>query len=227
MGDGKNQLIGDRLLAQLSIDPGADGLGRGLGKGLLRHDTGAHGRKAVQALAEIPLLMAGLEIPGRHVVDNGIAEHIVKGLRLRDVFCIPSQDHRQLRLIIQAVHQVKVAGDGGAGAGAVGGPLGKVDRLGLFPGEGRGVKPLGLRLVLLIVHPQADHILPGMGNGGEHLDLRQGKLARALARLLQHPRPVVRPVCQQVVHGLIGQRRQPARAVLQTDQRAVLPGNGV
>ncbi len=44
------------------------------------------GVKPSQALAEIPLLMAGLEIPGRHVVDNGIAEHIVKGLCLRDVF---------------------------------------------------------------------------------------------------------------------------------------------
>ena len=47
MGDGKDEFVGHGVLPQLAVDPGADGLGRGLGKFIAGHEAGAHGGEAV------------------------------------------------------------------------------------------------------------------------------------------------------------------------------------
>ena len=203
MGGGKDQLVGHGVLPQLPVDPGADGLGRGLGKFVAGHEAGAHGGEAVQALAEVPLLVAGLQVPGGDVVDDGVAKDIVIGIFFPDVLRVPAQDDGQLRLIVQAIHEVKMPRDGVAGAGAVGGPLGEVDGAPLFPGKGVGVELLGLGLVLLVVHAQADHVLPGGGDGGQDPDLGQGQGLPCLPG--QDRLPVGGVVGEQVVHGGVGQ----------------------
>ena len=66
-----------------------------------------------------------------------------------------------------------MAGDGLAGTGAAVGPLGEVDGP-VVPGEGVGVEALGLRLVLLVVHAEAEDVLPGHWDGGEDADGGEG-----------------------------------------------------
>lgn len=226
VGDGEEELVGDRVLPQLPVDVGADGQGRGLGELVSGHQAGAHGGEPVQPLAEVPLLVPRLEVPGGDVVDDGVPKDVVEGVGLRHVLGVPAQDHRQLGLIVQAVHQVEVAGDGRPRAGAGGGPLGEVDRLAL-PGEGGGVELLGLGLVGPVVHPQADHVLPGVGDGGQDGHVPQGKLPPPLGRPGQDLVPVVRGVHEQVVHGLVRQGGEPPRLGFQADQGPVLPGYGV
>ena len=85
-----------------------------------------------------------MQVPGGDVVDDGVAKNIVIGVFFPDVFRIFPQDDGQLRLIVQAIHEVKMPRDGVAGAGAVGGPFGEIDGAPLFPGKGVGVELLSL-----------------------------------------------------------------------------------
>ena len=56
-----------------------------------RDDAGADGGKAVEALAEIPLLVRGLDVPGRDIVQDGVAADVVSGLPCGNVLGIPAQ----------------------------------------------------------------------------------------------------------------------------------------
>ena len=75
--DGGNQQSGIGLLPQLAVDPAGDLQRRGIGDLVGGDQHGAHGREAVQTLAEIPLLMARLQVPGGYVVKDGVAEDVV------------------------------------------------------------------------------------------------------------------------------------------------------
>ena len=55
--------------------------------------------------------MTCLHISGTHIIDNGIAKHIVKCVFLLYILCLFADDNSQLRLIVQAVHQSRVRGN--------------------------------------------------------------------------------------------------------------------
>ena len=116
-----------------------------------------------------------------------------------------------------------MAGDGLPGPGAAVGPLGEVDGP-VVPGEGVGVEALGLRLVLLIVHAEAEDVLPGLGDGGENPDIRKRQMLPGIGA--QGGVPVGGIVRQKGVHALVGQDAQ--RAVLgPADQGPALVGYGI
>ena len=69
------------VLPLFAVDEAPDGeLGRISLELIRRDDAGADGGKAVEALAEIPLLVRGLDVPGRDIVQDGVAEDVVSGL---------------------------------------------------------------------------------------------------------------------------------------------------
>ena len=169
--DGGNQQSGIGLLPQLAVDPAGDLQRRGIGDLVGGDQYGAHGREAVQTLAEIPLLMAGLQVPGGYVVEDGVAEDAVCRI---DGFHVPggfAQHHRQLRLIVQPVRTARVTGDDAVGLPGLADPLGEVDRRCTALGEGIGAVPGGFLRVVPVVHAQADHILPGAGYGSQQLHI--------------------------------------------------------
>ena len=163
--------IGIGLLPQLAVDPAGDLQRRGIGDLVGGDQYGAHGREAVQTLAEIPLLMARLQVPGGYVVEDGVAEDAVCRI---DGFHVPggfAQHHRQLRLIVQPVRKARVTGDDAVGLPGLADPLGEVDRRCTVLGEGIGAVPGGFLRVVPVVHAQADHILPGAGDGSQQLHI--------------------------------------------------------
>ena len=85
VGDGENQLVCHRLLPQFPIHPGTKRQRRRLGKGVLGDDTRPHRGEPIQPLAKVPLLVPCLQVPGRHIVDDGVSKHIVKG----DILGVP------------------------------------------------------------------------------------------------------------------------------------------
>ena len=70
----------------LAVDGGGDVQRRGIGDLVGRDDAGAHGSEAVQALAEVPLFVAGLHVPGGDIVENGVAEDVVPGVGSPRIF---------------------------------------------------------------------------------------------------------------------------------------------
>ena len=169
-----NQQGGVGPLALPAVDRAGDVQGRGEGRFVRGEDAGPHRGEAVQALAEVPLLVPGLEIPGGDVVEDGIAEYAVPGL-LR--FYVPgrfSKDDRQLRLVVQPLHQALIPGDIPIRVPGPGDPLGEIDRRGLFLFKGLRVVLGGFLLMVPVVHPQADHVLPGPGDGGQEGYVLQG-----------------------------------------------------
>ena len=90
------------VLPLFAVDEAPDGeLGRISLELIRRDDAGADGGKAVEALAEIPLLVRGLDVPGRDIVQDGVAEDVVSGLPCGNVLGIPAQHDAQLALIVQ------------------------------------------------------------------------------------------------------------------------------
>ena len=170
-----NQQGGVGPLPLLPVDGAGDVQGRGEGDSLIGgEDAGPHGGEAVQALAEVPLLVPGLEIPGGHVVEDGVAENIVPRVLRFHVFGGPPNNDRQLGLIVQPLHQALIPGNDPVRVPGPADPLGEVDRHGLFLGEGVRVVPRRLLGVVPVVHPQADHVLSGPGDGGQQLHVLQG-----------------------------------------------------
>ena len=195
-------------MPHLAVDGGGDVQRRGEGDLVGGDDAGAHGGKAVQALAEVPLLVAGLQVPGGDVVDDGVAEDVLGGLFRRHVPGVLAQDHRQFHLIVQLFHQARVTGDVSAGGHSLIHPLGKVHGCGLFLGEGAGVIAGGLRLVGLVVHTQAQNVLPGTGNGRKKRDLGRGNHGAGLLCLDRHgPQVGQGRSGDQLIHVLEGERR--------------------
>ena len=69
-------------LAKLAVYIAADTELRHCADRLSRHNARPHGRKVIETLAEVPLLMAGLEIAGRYIIYNCIAVYVIAGLYL-------------------------------------------------------------------------------------------------------------------------------------------------
>ena len=70
--DVKDLKAGVGVLPLFAVDKAPDGeLGRINLELVRRDDAGADGGKAVEALAEIPLLVRGLDVPGRDIVQDG------------------------------------------------------------------------------------------------------------------------------------------------------------
>ena len=109
--DGGNQQVCGGVLPQLAVDTGGDMQGRWKGDLISGDDAGAHGSKAVQTLAEIPLLMGGLQDTGRHIVEDSVAEDVVRRVFRIHVFRRLADDDRQLGLVVQSLHEAGVALD--------------------------------------------------------------------------------------------------------------------
>ena len=169
-----NQQGGVGALALFPVDGAGDVQGRGEGRFVCGEDAGPHGGEAVQALAEVPLLVSRLEIPGGYVVEDRIAENVVPGVFRFDVSGGLSDDHRQLRLVVQPLHQALIPGDIPIRVPGPGDPLGEIDRRWLFLFKGLRVVLGGFLLVVPVVHPQADHVLPGPGDRGQEGYVFQG-----------------------------------------------------
>ena len=182
LADGGDQQGGVGLLPQLPVDAAGDLQRRGIGDLVGGHQHRAHGGGAVQALAEVPLLVAGLQVPGGHVVEDRVAEDAVRRIGGLHVPGGPAQHHRQLRLVVQTVRETCVAGDDAVGLSGLADPLGEVHGHRPLLPEGVGAVPGGLLRVGQIIHAQAQHVLPGAGDGGQQLHVRQRQRAAALRR---------------------------------------------
>ena len=118
--------------------------------------------------------MAGLESSGADVIDYSITENIVSDLSSRYIFRLFPNNHRQLGLIIEILHQVPVAWYLFPCACGTVYPFREIYRKGAFPAEcfllisGRFLR-MGH-----IVDAQADHILYRMGNRRQQKSLLHG-----------------------------------------------------
>ena len=92
------------VLAKLSVYPGLNGKPGRIGKFLRGNNTRPHGKKSIQAFAEIPLLMTGLKGSGAHIIDHRITENIIFHLGDRHIFCVLSNNNRQFSFVIQILH---------------------------------------------------------------------------------------------------------------------------
>ena len=160
MVDVKDLQAGVGVLPLLAIDEAADSQSGRVGLELVRRDdTRPDGCEAVQTLAEIPLLVGRLDIAGRDVVQDGVAEDDVLRLPGRHIFGIHAQHHSQLAFVVQLLHKVGVGLDEAAVRHRPRDPLGKVDGI-LMPGR-KGVGGILFRLVRVghVVDAQADDVL--------------------------------------------------------------------
>ncbi len=49
--------------------------------------------------------MFALQIPSRHIEADGVAKHIIIGFFFGDILPFTTQDHRHLRLVVQAIRR--------------------------------------------------------------------------------------------------------------------------
>ena len=64
------------------------------------HDRGTDGRERIECLADHPLAGGHLEIARAHVIENGVAEHVLAPALFGNVAASPADHHGQLRLVI-------------------------------------------------------------------------------------------------------------------------------
>ena len=127
------------------------------------HDAGPHRRVSVQALAQIPLLMSALHVSGAHIIDDGVTHDIGKRLFFADAERVSAQDHPQLHLVVQTVHEVIHRYPSARIVRPVH-SFAKIYRVLFF----RKIQPLcHIAHMGLVVHAKADHILHRHGNRGE------------------------------------------------------------
>ena len=101
LGDARDQVSCVGVLAHLAVHEAADPYFGREGELVGSHDAGAHGRKSVQTLAKIPLLMPRLQIPRAHIVDDRVAENIVRYIFFSHLESVLPNNHAQLALVIQ------------------------------------------------------------------------------------------------------------------------------
>jgi hypothetical protein len=63
-------------------------------------DPRAHRAEGVEALAQVPLLVAHLHVARGDVVDHRVAQHVVHRARARDVAAAAADHHRQLGFVV-------------------------------------------------------------------------------------------------------------------------------
>ena len=92
----------------------------------------------------------------------------------------------------------------------------EIDRCGLFFGEGFRVVSGGLFGVFLVVHPQADHVLPGPGDGGQKPDLFQRNRPAGGGRQVSGLNQGVHVRVGQEGHARLGQLAHALLALIKT-----------
>ena len=168
-----DQVFGIAVLAQFPVHPALDGQGRREVEFIRRNDAGSHGGKGVQALSEVPLLVGHLHVPGGYIVDDGIAEHVIRRVLFFHILGFFPDDHGQFTFIVQFLHHVEMAVDGALRIHCPVHPFGEVHgHLALYDFF-RHVFIRQFIVVGFVVDPQADNVVPGMGNGRQDLHLIQ------------------------------------------------------
>ena len=89
-----------RVLEDLVVHPAVDREGLRVGDLVGGDEPRAHRAERVERLAADPLAVAELDVPGRHVVEAGVAEDVVERLLDRHVPCRPADHDRELRLVV-------------------------------------------------------------------------------------------------------------------------------
>ena len=103
--------------------------------------------------------MGSLDVAGRHIVQDGVAENVVLRLPCGHILGVLSQHHRQLTLVVQLFHKVGVGLDGPAVRHGACDPLGEVDGV-LMLGR-KGIGGIFFRLIRVghVVDTEADDVL--------------------------------------------------------------------
>ena len=132
--------------------------------------TGPMGAKWSKLFSKVPLLVGRLDIPGRDIIQDGIAKDIVRGFFLAYIFAVLSDDDGKFAFVIKFADDIEMTVDGSIRIDAARDPFGKVD----------GHVPLldlffrvFLRQFLIvggIVDSQADDVIGRFRNGCQDLD---------------------------------------------------------
>ena len=141
-----------------------------------------------------------------HVIQNGVAEHIVQRVRFDDVVRGPADDDGQLRLVIEVGDQVAVAEDVAAGGDGLVYALGKIDRERVRRLDTLAGDSLALLGVVKIIDAQADHVLHRAGDGREqpHALERQGRTVQHGGSVQHRPDADERLHICAARHGMYG-----------------------
>ena len=115
------------------------------------HKAGAHGREAIQAFAQIPLLMACLQVASTNIIDDGITKDILLGFLLGHTLAVLPQYYTQLTFIIKAIHQALVGRHKLLGSRSTTHTLRKIDGIRTFTTKGFVRKTTGLLGMSIIV----------------------------------------------------------------------------
>jgi hypothetical protein len=94
---GKNEALGVADLAQLAVDPRLDLGGIGIEVG---GDARPDGAEGVKSLGAGLLVIVLLDVPGREVVEAGVAEHVLARALGRGVPAALANDDGQLALVV-------------------------------------------------------------------------------------------------------------------------------
>src|SRR5699024_9666968 len=139
-GDVEDQIGSVGLLAGFAVD-GAQQIEGLIADLVAGHGPRAHGAVGVQALAEEPLGVFFLHVPGGDVVDVGVSPDVVHRLVLGDVAPTGADDDAGLRFVVQPVSQLQVGVDVCLGADDSRGGFGEDHRVvGDVAGAGGGVE---------------------------------------------------------------------------------------
>ena len=94
-----DQVLGRAVLAKRAVDPAADPR-RAAVELVGGDDPRTHRAEGVEALAEVPLLMAHLHVTRGDVVDDRVAEDMVHRPRARDVAAAAPDHDRELGFVV-------------------------------------------------------------------------------------------------------------------------------
>lgn len=152
--DTKDHILRGRRLHRATIQLGRDAQRIRITNYIRRHDTGAKGGPAIEALPQTPLAGTAPELPLAvgDVVPDSIAQDIVERLRLGDIPALLAEDDDQLALVVESLVRLHERWD----RDLVGRPGDRRQRL----EEEHGVLGLGgagLLCMLRVVHAQPAH----------------------------------------------------------------------
>ena len=176
----EDQQRGVGVLAQFTVDAGLQ-LQVGDVDVVGGHRPRAQRAERVERLADEPLLVVALQVACGHVVDEGVAPHVVESVGFGHLGGALADDDADLALVVQRRGDVGVRVDRIAGGDDGGGGLGEHHRvLGqvLSVGAASGVEAAGRELggVLGVVLADAEDVavrderrehLAGLGGGGD------------------------------------------------------------
>ena len=129
--------------------------------------------------------MPCLQIPRTHIVDNRVSENIVRHIFFAHLKGVLPDDHAQLALVIQRIHQALIGRNSGVRALRIVHSFGKKDRIRPFSPKRLSGKAVRLHGVRRVVDAQAQHILLGARDRRQNLHI----LARGLRVLRGHNFP--------------------------------------